>query len=178
MDLPERFFPAVFTYPLFNLHTLRISPIWCILFVRRHKTARSKCDYNDVHLLSLLRLLHSQAGNKLSEDWLSALSSDTRWLLCSHIDIYFFTVHGVCYNLPSGDNTIDLRTETNNSSMYVGKFSRASRLYVDELSIRSTTYSSEPAVASCPGLSFFNTREFAHNGVQHDDPNTELFVST
>ena len=62
--------------------------------------------------------------------------------------------------------------------MYVRKFSRASRLYVDELSIRSTTYSSEPAVASCPGLSFFNTREFALNEVHGEDPNTELFVST
>ena len=128
--------------------------------------------------LPVLGLLHSQVGNKPSEEWLSELSSDTGWLHCNHINISSFKVHGVCYDLPSGDNTIDLRTETQNSSMYVGKFSRASRLYVDELSIRSTTYSSEPAVASCPGLSFFNTRDFARNGQQNNDPNIELFVST
>ena len=113
----------------------------------------------------------------MSDEWSSELNSDTCWLRCSHIISSLFTVHGVCHDLPVGDNTIDLRTETHNSSMYVGKFSRASRLYVDELSIRSTTYSSEPAVASCPGLSFFNTREFARNGEQRNDPNRELFVS-
>ena len=61
--------------------------------------------------------------------------------------------------------------------MSVGAFNTASRLYVDELSITNTTYSSEPAVASCPGLSFFNTREFALKSEQGDDPDTELFVS-
>ena len=85
-------------------------------------------------------------------------------------------VHGICYNLPRGDNAIDLRTYSVNSYMSVGAFNTTSRLYIDELSIRSTTYSSEPAVASCPGLSFFNTREFVTDGEFFLDPERELFV--
>ena len=168
-----------FYLPFFNLYiNIKNLSYLVSFFFATTRQQEVSITITILRYLPVLGLLHSQVGNKPSEQWLSKLSSETGWLHRNHMGISLFTVHGVCYNLPSGDNTIDLRTQIYFSYMYVGAFSRASRLYVDELSIRSTTYSSEPAVASCPGLSFFNTREFARNGELGYDSNTEVFVST